>query len=82
MNRNYLVLLGFMLISASMGAQSLFSKKIEGRVFSKDGDVAATTVQNISTNRATITDFDGFFQITANLTIRSFFQQFNSRKRS
>ena len=67
MNRNYLVLLGFMLISASMGAQSLFSKKIEGRVFSKDGDVAATTVQNISTNRATITDFDGFFQITANL---------------
>ncbi|MFK7812918.1 MAG: carboxypeptidase-like regulatory domain-containing protein [Maribacter sp.] len=67
MIRNSILLLGFIMISASLGAQSLFSKKLEGRVFSKEGDVAATTIQNISTNRATITDIDGFFQITANL---------------
>ncbi|TMM56131.1 hypothetical protein FEE95_16010 [Maribacter algarum] len=67
MKRSKLLLLAFLLISASLGAQSLFSKKLEGRVYSKDGDVAATTVQNISTNRATITDIDGFFQIAANL---------------
>ncbi|MFS4494790.1 carboxypeptidase-like regulatory domain-containing protein [Maribacter sp. 2308TA10-17] len=67
MIRNSIFFLGFLLISASLGAQSLFSKKLEGRVYSKDGDVSATTVQNISTDRATITDFDGFFQITANL---------------
>lgn len=67
MIKSSLLFLGFVLISTSLGAQSLFSKKIEGRVYSKDGDVAATTVQNISTNRATITDVDGFFQIAANL---------------
>jgi len=67
MIKNNLLFLGFLLISTSLGAQSLFSKKIEGRVYSKDGDVAATTVQNISTKRATITDIDGFFQIGANL---------------
>lgn len=67
MIRNSLLFLGFILISASLGAQSLFSKKIEGRVYNNSGDVAATTVQNISTNRATITDIDGFFQIAGNL---------------
>ena len=67
MIRNSLLLLGLLLISTSLGAQSLFSKKLEGRVNSKEGDVSATTVQNISTDRATITDFDGFFQIAANL---------------
>jgi hypothetical protein len=67
MIRNCLLFLGVFMISASVGAQSLFSKKMEGKVSSKDGDVAATTIQNISTNRATITDFDGFFQIVANL---------------
>lgn len=67
MSKNGLLLLGFFLFSASLGAQSLFSKKLEGRVVSKDGDVAATHVQNISSNRATITDIDGFFQINASL---------------
>ncbi len=57
----------FLLISTSLGAQQLFSKKLDGRVYSKDGDVAATNVQNITANRGTITDFDGFFTITANV---------------
>lgn len=81
MNRSSLLLFGFLLISASLGAQSLFSKKLEGRVFSKDGDVAATTVQNISTNRATITDSDGFFQIVANLNDTLVFSAVQFKKR-
>jgi len=67
MTRSSLLFFGFLLFSVSLGAHSLVSKKLEGRVYSEGGDVAATTVQNISTNRATITDIDGFFQIVANL---------------
>lgn len=74
-------MIGFVLISASLGAQSLFSKKIEGRVYSKGGDVAATTVQNISTNRATITDDDGFFQIVANLNDTLLFSAVQFKKK-
>lgn len=55
------------LISFSLEAQQLISKKLDGRVYSKDGDVAATNVLNITANRGTITDIDGFFSITANL---------------
>lgn len=47
--------------------QDFFSDKIEGRVYSDDGDVAATHVLNTTTQRATITDNDGFFAIPARL---------------
>lgn len=67
MNKGSFLGLFFLLISTSVGAQQIFSKKLDGRVFSKDGDVAATHVQNISAKKATITDIDGFFSITANL---------------
>lgn len=40
---------------------------MEGRVFSKDGDVAGTHVLNISTQKATITDANGFFTIRTKL---------------
>lgn len=65
-NKNLLCLL-CLLISTSLGAQQLFSKKLEGRVYSRDGDVAATNVQNVTANRGTITDIKGFFTITANV---------------
>ena len=48
-------------------AQSFEEKRIEGRVYSNDGDVAATHVLNTTTQRAAITDIDGFFQINAKL---------------
>ena len=38
-------------------------KNLEGRVTSKDGDVAATHVLNITTQKASITDINGFFSI-------------------
>ena len=42
-------------------------KKIEGRVYSDDGDVAATHVINLTSKRATITDQNGYFAIAAKL---------------
>ncbi len=52
---------------ASVQGQDYFSVKLEGRVYSDDGDVAATHVLNITTARATITDSDGFFAIPVRL---------------
>ena len=61
------LLLVFVLVSVSAEAQSLLSSKLEGRVYSKDGDIAATHVLNTTTKRATITDINGFFTIPVNL---------------
>ncbi len=54
-----------MVVSAQ--GQDYFSKKLEGRVYSDDGDVAATHVLNTTTQRATITDSNGFFSIPVRL---------------
>tara|TARA_R110002051_G_scaffold167236_3_gene237989 strand:+ start:523 stop:1269 length:747 start_codon:yes stop_codon:yes gene_type:complete len=55
------------LIGVSAGAQSYFSKELEGRVLNESGDVAATHVMNTTTNRATITSVEGFFKIAVSL---------------
>ncbi|MGB6150413.1 MAG: carboxypeptidase-like regulatory domain-containing protein [Pricia sp.] len=55
------------LLGASAHGQDLFSERLEGRVYSDNGDVAATHVLNISTERATITDINGFFSIPVRL---------------
>jgi hypothetical protein len=67
MTRNKLLLSLFLLTGTGLGAQTLPSKQIEGRVYSESGDVAATHVLNISAKKASITDKDGFFTITATL---------------
>ena len=54
-------------MGTTLSAQTLFTKQIEGRVYSDSGDVAATHVLNITSDRASITDIDGFFSITAKL---------------
>lgn len=56
-----------LLMAASAQGQDFFSEKLEGRVYSDDGDVAATHVLNMTTDRATITDSDGFFAISVHL---------------
>ncbi|WP_396637108.1 carboxypeptidase-like regulatory domain-containing protein [Maribacter sp. R77961] len=43
------------------------TKDLEGKVSSKDGDVAATHVLNTTTKRASITDINGFFSIPVRL---------------
>ncbi|MFS4457485.1 carboxypeptidase-like regulatory domain-containing protein [Maribacter sp. 2304DJ31-5] len=54
---------GSVLISAQSGPK----KDLEGKVSSKSGDVAATHVLNTTTQRATITDINGFFSIPVHL---------------
>jgi len=54
-------------MGTALSAQTLFSKQIEGRVYSESGDVAATHVLNITSDRASITDLNGFFSIIAKL---------------
>lgn len=53
----------FLVLTVSAVAQTGMSKALEGRVYSADGDVAATHVVNLTTQRATITDSNGFFSI-------------------
>ena len=53
--------------SATLVAQTQMSKTLEGRVYSDDGDVAATHVLNLTTQKATITDGNGFFSIAVKL---------------
>ncbi|PIF01672.1 MAG: hypothetical protein CR994_00365 [Maribacter sp.] len=54
-------------MGAGVGAQNLPNKRIEGRVYSDNGDVAAIHVLNVTLKKASITDQDGFFTITARL---------------
>ena len=67
MTRSKTLLLCFVLMGTTLSAQSLFTKQIEGRVYSDSGDVAATHVLNITSDKASITDIDGFFSIVAKL---------------
>lgn len=67
MKGNSTVLICFLLCFISVEAQSLFSKRLEGKVYSTDGDVAAIHVLNITTKKATITNVNGFFSIAAKL---------------
>ncbi|WP_245795543.1 carboxypeptidase-like regulatory domain-containing protein [Arenibacter nanhaiticus] len=62
-----LLFIGLCAISTYGYGQSLGEKIIEGKVYSKDGDVAATHVLNTTTKKATITNIDGFFTIVVQL---------------
>jgi len=53
----------FFFLLASMSAYAQHFTDLEGRVTSTDNDVAGTHVMNISTQRATTTDVNGFFTI-------------------
>lgn len=76
------IILAFGLFSFFCGNAQEFNTKIEGQVYSKDGDVAATHISNSTRNRGTIADFDGFFTITAQLNDTLVFSavQFKSRE--
>jgi hypothetical protein len=56
----------FLCSSWGISAQE-FTTKLEGRIYSKDADVAATHVSNISSKKGTITDAQGFFSISVRL---------------
>ena len=54
-------------VMAMVGTVSQAQVSLEGRVYSKNGDVSATHVLNTTSNRATITTADGFFDIEVHL---------------
>lgn len=58
----HIVFFSLLFFGIGLTAQD-YSTKIEGRVYSKDGDVASTHILNISLQRFTIADADGFFSI-------------------
>lgn len=63
-----LLLPGFFLMAApGIFAQAFDPKILEGRVYSSDGDVAAVHVLNTTTQKASITDIDGYFSIAVHL---------------
>ncbi len=74
-------LICLLLIGHALCAQGLLPKKLEGRVYSADGDVAATHVLNITENKAAITDIDGFFSITAKLNDTIVFSAIQYKKK-
>ena len=55
----------FLLATVSVQGQQF--TELEGRVTSKDNDVVGTHVMNITTQRATTTDINGFFNIPVRL---------------
>ncbi|MGB3150218.1 MAG: carboxypeptidase-like regulatory domain-containing protein, partial [Maribacter sp.] len=61
--------------------QSGLQKDLEGRVRSKDGDVSATHVLNTTTKKATITDINGFFSITARINDTLVFSAIQFKKK-
>ncbi|MGO4920792.1 hypothetical protein [Maribacter spongiicola] len=65
MRGNLLLFLFF--FSVFSFAQTGEYTKLEGRVYSDDGDVAATHVLNLTSNRASITDENGYFSIPVRL---------------
>ena len=81
MSKDYLLVFCFIFILTAADAQSLFFKNIKGRVYSKDGDVAATHVKNVTTQRAAITDINGFFTISAKLNDTLLFSAVQFKKK-
>lgn len=67
MLKSRFVVVFFLLLAFAAHGQSLVSRELEGKVYSEDGDVAATHVLNTTTERAAITDLNGYFKITVAL---------------
>jgi hypothetical protein len=65
-SRNHIILGVVLFFGIFLNAQD-YTTTLEGRIFSKDGDVSATHVSNITSNKGTITDLDGFFTISVKL---------------
>ncbi len=71
-----------LLFSSSLAAQQLFSTKLNGKLYSIDGDVSGVHIQNITAKRATISNADGFFSITANVNDTIVFSAVQFKKKT
>ncbi|MEM9001528.1 MAG: hypothetical protein AAGB24_14795 [Bacteroidota bacterium] len=64
---NRLFLSFFLVLVSSVTAQKVASKILNGKVVAKGDDVTGIAIQNISSRKATITDFEGHFSIRVQL---------------
>lgn len=64
-----------------MSAQNFFSHELEGKVLSKDKDVADVHVMNITTGKAVITDIEGYFKIAVRLNDTLLFSAVQYKKK-
>lgn len=69
-------------ICCSARAQNLFSERLEGRVVSDDKGIADVHVMNTSRSRATITNENGYFAISAGLGDTIIFSAVQYKKKS
>jgi len=76
------LLIGFLLFCPFVFAQTTVSKKMEGIVKSKDGDVAAVHVLNTSSSKATITNINGYFSIPVKLNDTLVFSAVQYKKKT
>lgn len=67
MRKNSFLFTFFLFLTTAVLAQDELFTQLEGRIYSDDGDVAATHILNITSNRFTITNTDGFFEIPVKL---------------
>ncbi|GGW23155.1 hypothetical protein GCM10007383_03990 [Arenibacter certesii] len=70
------------MLNGAIFGQTFGEKNLEGRVYSSDGDVAATHVLNTTTKRAAITNMDGFFTIGVHLNDTLVFSAVQYRKKT
>lgn len=81
MGKKYIFSLGFFFIFISLVGQTRVTKKLEGTVKSKNGDVAATHVLNNTSNQATITNIDGYFSLPVQLNDTLIFSAVQFKKK-
>ena len=69
------------MVGVQVQGQSFFSNRLQGKVSSKSGDVAATHVLNTTSKKAVITDIEGYFTISAKLNDTLVFSAVQSEKK-
>ena len=81
MPKNRIFLLFLLFVSTYSGAQTIFSDRLEGRVISEGNGIADVHVMNTSRNRATITNANGEFAISAGVNDTILFSAVQYKKK-
>ncbi len=82
MPKNKILLLILLFTSAYSGAQSIFTDRLEGRVINEGKGISDVHVMNTSRSRATITNANGEFAITASVNDTILFSAVQYKKKT
>ena len=82
MPKNNVLIFVFLIVSTYSGAQSLFSERLEGQVVSDGKGIPDVHVMNTSRNRATITNANGEFAISAGINDTILFSAVQFKKKT